>query len=430
MAFPTGYSKYQTVTIDHTKCGSGNSSGFPAYINLANMVKVGADIFDTCRSDGGDIRATLSDGTTQLPTQLVTIDTTAKTGELWVKIPTLSVSADTVIWIWYNGTDTALARDNTYGSDNVWDSNYKGVFHLSENPAGSAPQIKDSTVNAKNGTTAGSMTSGDSVAVKVGNGLDFDGSDDTVSMGDALDEVFIGASTIEFWANNGQINDKLLGKGVWTSGGGFHILTRGDSKLYAEYTNSNASDYIASRYTTASVVDSTVRHYVITFGGTANSISIYVNGTEASSFAYSSAGTIGTGNTANFEIGASGGVGILGKMDELRISNTSRSTSYITSCYNNQNSPSTFYTVSDEVAPAYAISGTVTLNASPVETATVRCIAQTTNTTVAEQTTDASGNYTFSDLDSAELYHLCVEYETGGTKYSAKSYWDIAPVEV
>ena len=78
----------------------------------------------------------------------------------------------------------------------------------------------------------------------------------------------------------------------------------------------------------------------------------------------------------------------------------------------------------------YQISGTVTLSATPVETATVRCIAQSTNTTVAEQTTDASGNYTFTGLDSAELYHLCVEYETGGTKYSAKSYWDIAPVEV
>jgi len=76
------------------------------------------------------------------------------------------------------------------------------------------------------------------------------------------------------------------------------------------------------------------------------------------------------------------------------------------------------------------ISGIVSLSGVPVEGATVRCIVQSDNTILAEQTTDASGAYEFADLDSAELYHLAVEYTTGGIKYNALSLWDIVPYEV
>jgi hypothetical protein len=41
--------------------------------------------------------------------------------------------------------------------------------------------------------------------------------------------------------------------------------------------------------------------------------------------------------------------GLYGNFDEFRISNTARSASWVTTSYNNQNSPSTFFTVSSEV---------------------------------------------------------------------------------
>lgn len=100
MAFPTGYSKYQTITIDHTKVPS-DLTDYVVYVNLADLVKAGADIFDLCRSDGGDIRATKSDGTTELAVEVVSINTTTKVGELYIKYTgTLSSTTDTVIRIY------------------------------------------------------------------------------------------------------------------------------------------------------------------------------------------------------------------------------------------------------------------------------------------------------------------------------------------
>ncbi len=75
-----------------------------------------------------------------------------------MKVPTVSPTApDTVIYMYY-GNASATDQSNKNG---VWDSNYKAVYHLTQNPAGTAPQLLESTSNAAHLTTAGSMTSGE-----------------------------------------------------------------------------------------------------------------------------------------------------------------------------------------------------------------------------------------------------------------------------
>jgi len=78
----------------------------------------------------------------------------------------------------------------------------------------------------------------------------------------------------------------------------------------------------------------------------------------------------------------------------------------------------------------YAISGIVYLESTPVSGAIVRCIRQSDNVAIAEQTSDADGAYAVESLDVTELYHVAVEYEAGGIKYNAPSLWDIVPIEV
>lgn len=78
----------------------------------------------------------------------------------------------------------------------------------------------------------------------------------------------------------------------------------------------------------------------------------------------------------------------------------------------------------------YAISGTVTLSGTPVQGATVRCIRQSDNVALDEQTTDSTGQYEFSNLDENETYHVAVEYEQDSVLYNALSLWDVSPVEV
>lgn len=348
MAFPVGYTKYQEVTIDATKV-SADLTDYVIYVDLAELLKAGADVFDSCRTDGGDIRVTKTDGTTELAREIVNIDTTGKTGELHVKFTgTLSSSTDTVIRVWYNGTDTEPAVTATYGRNNVW-TDYFGVYHLGEDPSGTAPQMTDSTGNA-HGTSAGSMTSGDSVAMQIENGLDFDGINDVVSVGDNWDEVATGASTVQFWASFPEINERLLTKGNSGGNGGWNILSRGDSFIWVEYRNSADSAQFVNEHTTATWVDSTVRSWAFAFDGTLNGLSMYQNGSSlASTTSGTQSGTIGTGNTSTATISESPGATFVGKVDELRFRSTNLSSSHIATDYNNQNAPSTFISAGAEI---------------------------------------------------------------------------------
>ena len=94
--------------------GSGDSSKFGT--------RLPDELFSLCQSDGGDICAT-SDaaGAAPLPMELVAINTSAKTAEIWVAVPL--TTADTTIYIWYQNSGATLtqpAATSTYGKQAVW----------------------------------------------------------------------------------------------------------------------------------------------------------------------------------------------------------------------------------------------------------------------------------------------------------------------
>ncbi len=186
------------MTIDNTKVsGTGSHSNFPVLISYTD-----ADLKDTTngghvgQSDGGDILFTSSDGTTQLSHEIEKYDNT--TGQLiaWVKVPTLSTSADTDIYVYYGNASSTDQWDPT----NVWDSNYVLVQHMNGT---SYTALDDSTSN-NNDVTAetGDPTYGSTG--KIGAAVDFDGND-YVSMADSASlSSFTSAMTIQFWAKPNQ----------------------------------------------------------------------------------------------------------------------------------------------------------------------------------------------------------------------------------
>jgi hypothetical protein len=107
----------------------------------------------------------------------------------WVKVPTVSSSADTVFYMYYGNASATNQQDPT----NVWDTNFKSVWHLQQDPSGAAPQMLDSTSINNDGTSNGSMTTGDQVAGKAGGSLDLDGSGDFI---EATDYDILNALTI------------------------------------------------------------------------------------------------------------------------------------------------------------------------------------------------------------------------------------------
>lgn len=344
MAFPTGYTLYQEVTIDNTKV-TADLTDFVVYVDLSDMAKAGADIFDSCRSDGGDIRVTKSDGTTQLAREVVAINTGSGTGQLWFKFSgTLSSSSDTTIRIWYNGTDTEPATTATYGRNNVW-TGFEMVLHLEEDPSGTAPQITDSTGNGNDGTTTGSMVSGDLISAKITNGLDFDGTDDGIEVDDATGLKPTSALTFSAWT---YFN---------TTGGVLGITEKNRDSAWGGWRQADNTflfrAYIggALRTATSTTTTSTSTWYHYAATAQTDAVNLYIDGASDGS-ATGSFSTIGT-NTQKLKIGKLGRLTandnwLNGRLDEVRFASSALSSDWFGTEYNNQNSASTFYSVSDE----------------------------------------------------------------------------------
>lgn len=75
--------------------------------------------------------------------------------------------------------------------------------------------------------------------------------------------------------------------------------------------------------------------------------------------------------------------------------------------------------------PVWEIRGTgdlaITRNGSAQAGATVRLFNQTTEAYVGKTTSDASGEWVFTDLTETDVYHAFIEYENGGTEYQTLS---------
>lgn len=117
--------KYQLGTVQSGKMPSPETNA-TFFIDLSSLSKTGADIFDTCAADGGDIRVTTGDGATQLARDVIRIDKTAKTGLIIIKAPSLETGS--TVRVYYNGTATEPAADSTYGSQAAWDSTYDAAY--------------------------------------------------------------------------------------------------------------------------------------------------------------------------------------------------------------------------------------------------------------------------------------------------------------
>jgi hypothetical protein len=113
-------------------------------------------------STGADIVITDSSGTTTIPYEREYYN--SSTGEivLWIKADLLS-SVNTDIYIYYG--NSSVSRDYASSSD-VWDSNYKAVWHLSESGSGTR---YDSTANNNNGTPS-NFEGNEGVSAKIDGG--------------------------------------------------------------------------------------------------------------------------------------------------------------------------------------------------------------------------------------------------------------------
>jgi hypothetical protein len=347
----SGYGNHRAITINHANVPNTDQSNFPVLISgtysyLANTANGGK----LRNANGYDIVFS-SDAAGMNLLSFEREKYVATTGEVefWVKIPTLSHSADTTIYMWYGNASVSA---DTAAPAQVWDANFKGVWHLAN---GSTLSGADSTSNGNNGSLVNSPSA---TAGQIDGGANFNAaSSQYITMGNTLN---IGATdfTISYWINNpasaqyAAVVSKrncggvpycmyITGQGYVDSGGSGHAAQT------VFFFGIGASGPFQSYHTTNNVVDGNW-HYV-TVARRSGVVAIYVDGANmaltadaanTSSLDFTNPGTFNIGNGASYENG---------KVDEVRVSPAlARSADWIATEYSNQRSPSTFYSVGNE----------------------------------------------------------------------------------
>lgn len=128
------------------------------------------------KSDCSDIRATETNETTELPREVVYCDTSAKKGEVHVKLSgsTSPITGRSIVLFFANPDASDYAVTDTYGAQNVWTA-YDAVLHFNGN-------LEDSTSNNVDGTASGFTVGTNTVVSEWGQGMEFDGTDDKVTL--------------------------------------------------------------------------------------------------------------------------------------------------------------------------------------------------------------------------------------------------------
>ncbi|HVV39417.1 MAG TPA: DUF2341 domain-containing protein, partial [Candidatus Paceibacterota bacterium] len=328
--------------------GSPTQTNFPVYVNLADLP---ATVWSTMRSDCGDIRITSSDGSTEVPREIVSCNNGSKTGELWFKAPSVSSGANTDFYIYYGNSGASdYATNATYGAQNVWTNGYVGVYHLKD---GTTLSGNDSTGNANTGSITGA-TAGTG---QVDGAANLSGTSQYITIGNGSSLQITGDMTIQAWINptdNANYNG-IVGK--------TNANVPGPYDFYLVQTT-GVPRFFRGNGTVSTNVDGTTA----VSSGVWSFIAVTMSGTSVTHYLNANTNGSGTLSTTIADSGTSARIGsradsatmFKGSMDEVRISNTARSASWIQTEYNNQSSPSTFYYIGDapNSTKVYLTSGT------------------------------------------------------------------------
>lgn len=324
----SGWSKRVKITVNGSDIDA-TLIDFPVLIRLSNSSSGEDDedvsfVFDELLSDVNrrKIAVTTSDGTTQCYVEIERWDHAREQAWLWVKAPQVSNTTDTVLYLYYDAgqpDNTAYVGDpSSAPAKHVWDASYGTVHHMEEDPSAN---ITDSTAKDINMTSAGGMTSSSLVEGKIGKGVYFDGADDHY---DAYpNQVAVHRFTFEAWIWIGPNND--FWRTIFSVGGGFGDEWRDFALVDRILT---VDDGASNSFGTA-LTAGTWYYVSTTHDGSVNRG--YIDGNEQSQNYSESWGSI----THNFTISEWGGQydyfdGIL---DEIRISNISRSAAWIKASY-------------------------------------------------------------------------------------------------
>lgn len=355
--FEEGWFYRKQITINH-ELVDGDLSNFPVLVNI-----IDPDLAIKAQSDGDDIL--FMDGieyANRLSHEIEFFN--YSTGELiaWVNITSLSSTDDTDFYMYYGN----LGCESQEETLNTWDSNYVMVQHLDE----TSGIHYDSSIYGNDGV---SINGTDQDATGFIDGADgFDGSKNWINCGNN-DSLFLPyAMTLQAWVN--RIGDGtgrylgIIGRAQDTSTGGYNRYQlrykQEDDVVHFFLGNDTYYTIICSDDDLALGVWT---HLVVTWDG--SKMQMFVDGVKQTEEGYFNDTTIVT--TAVVEIGRYWDINFFeGIIDEARISNIDRDSSWISTEYNNQNEPNSFLNVGPETSylDEWQYRKKITINHEMIET--------------------------------------------------------------
>jgi len=338
-----GYTYYKPVTIDHDKIDA-NLANFPVlFKSTIDELKSVGNGGHVQSSDGFDIIFSSDKyGGVTLPHEIIHYVET--TGEFiaHVKIPAISSSADTVYYMLYGNTAISTSQEDI---TDVWDANFMSVWHLYQ-PSGdyldstsNARELDNITVTARNATG------------KIYLCPTFDGTDDEVygamgsyTLSDCLCEAFIqGEDEVNGWQD--------FSIGLASSGMVYRFWRHGTNLMFGRFldwsTNKRA-------WTLTSVINNSTWYYcAAAHVNDSDSADLWINDSKTTinpATEESGAGAHPTAVVTHYSsrTGGSGSEPFEGNIEEVRVSNSIRSDSWIKATYYTLADPATFYGVGDE----------------------------------------------------------------------------------
>src|SRR3989304_9730187 len=259
-----GWQHRKSITIDHSIVGAGGLVNFPVLIDIND-----ANLTSQAQPDGDDIYFT-DNGGVQLSHEIELYSA----GHLvaWVKVPSLSSSVDTVLYMYYGN----LAAANQEDASGVWDANFMMVQHLEE----VSGTHYDSTVNGNDGTAVNGVVRG--TTGKIDGADTFDGSDDYVTVPHSSTLTnFTEAFTVEAWIRMDTTSRRQGILNKW-------VTTGNQRGWFLEYHNTNRLGFFVSQtgsaypYYYANGFTPTVGtwYYVVVVWRSGQNASFYVNGNQ------------------------------------------------------------------------------------------------------------------------------------------------------
>jgi RHS repeat-associated protein len=326
-----GYSYQRAIVINHSLVASTDQANFPVLISgtFSDLATV---------TNGGDVRSGLgydiiftSDaaGQTRLPFEQESYSPSSGSINYWVQVPTVSHTADTIVYMFYGNPSVTTDQSNKVG---VWNTNYKAVWHL---PNGSTLSANDSTSNANNGAVHGSVSAvagmvdgAASVAGGTNNGI---GTTNSITTDTS-------AFTYSFWLKSSGGGTAIL-RGEDSFSNGWSVgITIGANILFALVNSSPGETDLRSN----TGVTAGAWYHVAAVWTPGSGMKLYVNGVLDNSNSNTSTALRSSTKGLQLFIGNGTNASFNGVLDEVEISNVARPASWIATEYNNQSSPAMF----------------------------------------------------------------------------------------